>query len=128
MEKHFNLMNISWKNIMKIVTQGIFFQLMFIIPKNDINLTMIFHFFLWKNDSWKGWKTYRYIIWKKYLVHIQTLKQGLNHGLVLKILHRVIKFNQKAWLKHDKWIWKIFFKLMNNEVFVKSLENIRKQR
>ena len=59
---------------------------------------------------------------KNILVHIQTLKQGL------KIMHRVIRFNQNAWLKHGKWIWKIFFKLMNTEVFGKSLENIRKQR
>ena len=25
--------------------------------------------------------------------------QALNHGLILKKVHRVIKFNQKAWLK-----------------------------
>ena len=31
--------------------------------------------------------------------HIRSLKQALNHGLVLKKVHRVIKFNQKAWLK-----------------------------
>ena len=31
--------------------------------------------------------------------HIRNLKQALNHGLVLKKVHRVIKFNQKAWLK-----------------------------
>ena len=34
-----------------------------------------------------------------YIVHIRALKQGLNHGLILKKLNRVIKFNQKAWLK-----------------------------
>ena len=27
------------------------------------------------------------------------LKQALNHGLVLKKVYRVIKFNQNAWLK-----------------------------
>ena len=36
---------------------------------------------------------------KEYVLHIRTLKQALNHGLVLKKVHRVIKFNQKAWLK-----------------------------
>ena len=36
---------------------------------------------------------------KKYLVHINVLKQALNHGLKLKKIHRVIKFNQKEWLK-----------------------------
>ena len=39
---------------------------------------------------------------KNILVHIQTLKQGLNHGLVLKIMHRVIRFNQNTRLRHDK--------------------------
>ena len=35
----------------------------------------------------------------EYIVHIRNLKQALNHGLVLKNVHRVIKFNQKDWLK-----------------------------
>ena len=33
------------------------------------------------------------------LIHIRSLKQALNHGLVLKKVHKVIKLNQKAWLK-----------------------------
>ena len=33
------------------------------------------------------------------VLHIKNLKQALNHGLVLKKVHRVIKFNQNAWLK-----------------------------
>ena len=40
-------------------------------------------------------------IFKKYYVHIRALKQALNHRLVLKILHRVIQFNQEAWLNPD---------------------------
>ena len=36
---------------------------------------------------------------EKYVVHKSPLKQALNHGLILKKVHRVIKFNQKAWLK-----------------------------
>ena len=32
-------------------------------------------------------------------VHIRALKQALNHGLILKRVHKVIQFNQKAWLK-----------------------------
>ena len=35
----------------------------------------------------------------KCFIHIRNLKQALNHGLILKKTHRVIKFNQKAWLK-----------------------------
>ena len=34
-----------------------------------------------------------------YVDHISSLKQALNHGLILKKVHRVIKFNQRAWLK-----------------------------
>ena len=33
---------------------------------------------------------------EKYVVHVRTLKQALNHGLILKKVHRVIQFNQKA--------------------------------
>ena len=32
-------------------------------------------------------------------MHIKVLKQALNHGLVLKKVHRIIQFNQKEWLK-----------------------------
>ena len=36
---------------------------------------------------------------KEYVIHIRNLNQALNHELILKNEHRVIKFNQKAWLK-----------------------------
>ena len=35
----------------------------------------------------------------EYVKHIRNLKQALNNELVLKKVHRVIKFNQNAWLK-----------------------------
>ena len=35
----------------------------------------------------------------EYVIHIRNFKQPLNHELVLKKYHRVIKFNQNAWLK-----------------------------
>ena len=35
----------------------------------------------------------------EYVIHIRNLKQALNHRLILKKVHRVIKFNKKAWLK-----------------------------
>ena len=77
---------------------------------------------------------------KKYVVHIKSLKQALNHELKLKKIHRIIKFNQKAWLKPDidmntelrklakDDFEKDLFKLMNNAVFGKTMENIRKHR
>ena len=35
----------------------------------------------------------------EYVIHKRKLKQALNHGLILKKVYRVIKFNPKAWLK-----------------------------
>ena len=35
----------------------------------------------------------------EYIIQIRNLKQALNHGLVLKKVHKVIKSNQNAWLK-----------------------------
>ena len=75
-----------------------------------------------------------------YVVHIRSLKQALNHGLILKKVHRVIQSNQEAWLKEyidmntklrkqgKSDSEKDFFKLMNNSVFGKTMENVRKHR
>ena len=77
---------------------------------------------------------------KQYVVHIKSLKQALNHELKFKKVHKVIEFNQEAWLrpyietntelrklaKND--FEKDLFKLMNNSVFGKTMENIRKHR
>ena len=63
---------------------------------------------------------------EKYVAHINTLKQALNHGLKFKKIHRVIEFNQKAWLKPYIDINTELRKLMNNSVFGKTMENIRK--
>ena len=73
---------------------------------------------------------------KNYVVHIRSLKQALNHGLILKKVHRVIQFNQEAWLKpyidmkteKRKEAKNDFFKLMNNAIFGKTMENVRKHR
>ena len=35
----------------------------------------------------------------EYVIYIRNLKQALNHGLIWKKVHRVVKLNQKAWLK-----------------------------
>ena len=36
---------------------------------------------------------------KEYFIHMRNLKQALSVGLMLKKVHRVIKFYQEAWLK-----------------------------
>ena len=64
---------------------------------------------------------------EKYVIHIKALKQALNHGLILKRVHRVIQFNQEACLKPHIDM-NPEFKLMNNSVFGKTMENVRKNR
>ena len=61
-------------------------------------------------------------------------------GLVFKKVHRLIQFNQKDWLKPyidmstklskkaKNDFDKDFFKLMNNSVFGKTIENVTKRR
>ena len=77
---------------------------------------------------------------KEYVVHIRSLKQALNYGLKLKKVHRIIEFNEEPWLKPyidiNTELEKIakndfrkdFFNLMNNAVFGKTTENVRKHR
>ena len=77
---------------------------------------------------------------KNYVIHIKALYQALQHGLVLDKVHRAIEFDQSPWLKTyihfstklrttaTNDFEKDFFKLMNNSVFKKTMENIRKHR
>ena len=77
---------------------------------------------------------------KRYVIHIRALDQALKHGLVLERIHRAIEFRQSAWMKEyidfstklrteaKNDFEKDFYKLMNNAVFGKTMENIRKHR
>ncbi|XP_075158156.1 uncharacterized protein LOC142231433 [Haematobia irritans] len=77
---------------------------------------------------------------ERYTIHYMTLKQCLEQGYVLNEVHRVLTFSQRPWLKEyiDKnndcrkktniAFEKNFFKLLNNAVYGKTMENVEKRK
>ena len=125
---------------MKIVIYNIFLKQMQSILKNYLVLINIYRFYQKKKLEQVDKLACSIEDKGKYLIPIRALKQALNHGLILKEVHRVIQFNQEAWLKPHigmntrlrkeakSEFEKDFFKLMNNSVFGKTMENVRKHR
>ena len=74
-----------------------------------------------------------------YVVHYRNLKYYLSKGLVLKKVHRILEFKQSDWMKPyidfktqkrkeaNNEAHKTLFKLLNNAVYGKTMQNMRKR-
>ena len=121
------------KNYDENIDKGYIFEVDVEYPKNLFNLHKYFPFLAERKKMAKFRKPGCGIHGKQnYVVHIRALKEALNHGLIQKKLHKVIQFNQEAWLRtyikmntklrtDEKYDFeKDFFKLMNNAFFGKK--------
>ena len=108
--------------------------------KNDMNVIKTYHFY-WKRKKIKKVEKLITNLNDKngYFIHIRNLKQALSHGLILKNIHRLSKYKQISYMntknvnmntklrqKARNNFEKDFFKWMNNAVFGKTMENVRR--
>ena len=76
---------------------------------------------------------------RNYVVHYRNLQFYIKHGLIVCGIHKVLKFEQKPWLASyidfnsqqrkaaSSNFEKDFYKLLNNSLFGKTMESLRKR-
>ncbi len=76
----------------------------------------------------------------RYVVHYRNLKYYVSQGMRIRVIHRGVRFEQRPWMKTyiefntrqramaTTSFEKDLFKLLNNAVFGKSMENVRKYK
>ena len=115
------------------------FTLMFNILKNYMNFIIIYHFYqkIIKIVNVEKLVARVHNI-NEYVIHRRNLNQPLNHHIILKKVYKGIRFNQNLCLKPyidmnsdlrkkaKNDFEKEFFKLVNNGIFCKSMENAEK--
>ena len=112
--------------------------------KIPLKLAVVYHFTKKKKKKKENWKVWITCLWSEWQERLHcTFKKfetAPNFVLVLQKMHRVIKFNQEAWLKPciarntelsenaTNDFRKDLIKLMINSVLGKTMENVQRHR
>ena len=129
-----------YKNYDENSNEGYFLEVDVKYPKHLFHLHSNLPFLPERNKIKKCNKLFCSIHNKENSCSHKNFKTRIKYGLIFKKVHKVIQFNQKEWLKTNiemntklraeakNDFEKDFFKIINNAVFEKTLENERKHR